>query len=81
MEENVCKEATYKAVFKEHARALRNFLYYKSGNLSVSEDLVQDTFLKLWENCSKVTPQKAKSYLFTIANNLFLNSIKHQKVV
>jgi len=25
--------------------------------------------------------QKAKSYLFTIANNLVLNDIKHQKVV
>ncbi|MEE9373624.1 MAG: sigma-70 family RNA polymerase sigma factor [Saprospiraceae bacterium] len=81
MADNVCKEETYKSIFYTHSGHLRNFLYYKSGNLSQAEDLVQDAFIKLWENCSKVTLDKAKSYLFTIANNLFLNQVEHQKVV
>src|SRR5690606_27353910 len=37
-------------------------------------------FIKLWENCSKVAPNKAKSYVYTIANNLYLNVIKAEKV-
>lgn len=65
----------------EHAEGLRNFLYYKSGNLPQAEDLVQDAFGKLWENCEKVKPEKAKSFLFTVANNLFLNQVEHRKVV
>jgi RNA polymerase sigma-70 factor (ECF subfamily) len=78
---NVCQEETFKSVFLEHAKGLRNFLYYKTGNLQRSEDLVQDAFGKLWENCAKVTFEKARSFLFTVANNLFLNQVEHQKVV
>ena len=81
MKENVCAEKTYSAIFMEQSEKLRNFLYYKSGNLSQAEDLVQDAFRKLWENCAKVAPEKARSFLFTVANNLFLNQVEHQKVV
>jgi RNA polymerase sigma-70 factor (ECF subfamily) len=65
----------------EHAEQLRNFLYYKCGDLSRAEDLTQEAFVRLWDNCSKVKVGKAKSFLFTVANNLFLNEAKHQKVV
>ena len=37
--------------------------------------------MKLWDNCKDVTLSKAKSFLFTVANNMVLNDIKHQKVV
>lgn len=78
---NVCQEKTFHSIFIEQAERLRNFIYYKTGNLQQAEDLVQDAFGKLWENCAKVTLDKAKSYLFTVANNLFLNQVAHQKVV
>lgn len=55
-------------------------MYYKSGNGEHSLDLVQEAFVKVFENCGKVQFSKAKSYLFTTANNLFLNTVKHQKV-
>lgn len=80
-QESICEERTFKSVFMKHAEGLRNFMYYKTGNLAQAEDLVQDAFGKLWENCSKVSFGKAKSYLFTVANNLFLNQVEHQKVV
>ncbi|MEN0051740.1 MAG: sigma-70 family RNA polymerase sigma factor [Bacteroidota bacterium] len=81
MPKGVCEEQVFKSIFLQQAKPLRNFLYYKSGKLKQAEDWVQDAFSKLWENCAKVQPDKAKSYLFTIANNLFLNEVAHQKVV
>jgi len=60
---------------------LKRFLYFKCGNEKKAEDVMQDAFVKLWENCKKVTPAKAKSYLYTVANNLFLNEVAHDKVV
>jgi len=42
---------------------------------------VQEAFIKLWNNCKSVPPEKAKSFLFTIINNSTLNDIKHRKVV
>ncbi len=55
-------------------------MFFKAKDRDASYDLVQEAFLKLWQNCSKVTPEKAKSYVFTIANNLFLNTVAHKKV-
>jgi len=67
--------------FKAHSKPLRNFLLYKFGNQEKAEDMAQDAFIKLWQNCSSVPIEKAKSYLYTIANNSSLNEIAHQKVV
>lgn len=76
-----CDEIIFSNFFKKHAKSLRNFLFYKYGNKDQAEDLVQEAFIKLWQNCASVPIEKAKSYLFTIANNSSLNEIKHQKVV
>lgn len=77
----VCRESIYNKVFVAHSKNLYNFLFYKFGSAFNPEDKVQEAFVKLWENCHKVTEEKAKSYLFTIANNLTLNAYAHQKVV
>ena len=76
-----CDEIIFSNFFKKHAKSLRNFLFYKYGNKDQAEDLVQEAFIKLWQNCASVPIEKAKSYLYTIANNSSLNEIKHQKVV
>lgn len=79
--DNVCNESIFSAVFSKYSKGLHDFLYYKFGESFNPKDKVQDAFIKLWQNCSKVSPNKAKSYLFTIANNLMLNEAAHQKVV
>lgn len=79
--EDVCAEPVYQKIFREHAKNLRNFIYYKSGDGDKAADIVQEAFVKLWQKCSTVPPEKAKSFLFTVANNLFLNDVAHQKVV
>ena len=81
LHENICEENLFNALFKKHSQDLNNFLYYKFGERLNPKDKTQEAFIKLWENCQKVTPEKAKSFLFTIGNNLMLNEAKHQKVV
>ena len=80
-ESNTCDEIVFSSFFKSHVKALRNFLLYKFGNSDQAEDLAQEAFVKLWQNCASVPIEKAKSYLYTIANNSSLNEIAHQKVV
>lgn len=77
---DVCEEKTYHALYREHAPSLFRFLVYKSGDEARARDTVQDSFLKLWERCKEVLPEKAKSFLFTLANNAFLNEVRHEKV-
>lgn len=78
---SVCEQKNYELLFNNHSESLRNFIYYKCGDLQQAEDIVQDSFVKLWKNCAKVVFEKAKSYLYTIAKNAFLNEVAHKKVV
>jgi RNA polymerase sigma-70 factor (ECF subfamily) len=78
---NICDEVVFSSFFKTHIKPLRNFLYYKFGNKDQADDMAQEAFIKLWQNCASVPIEKAKSYLYTISNNNSLNQIAHQKVV
>lgn len=80
-EENLCEEKTFNAFYLKHVEAASNFAFYKCGEKAASLDYVQDAFQKIWENCSKIDFNKAKTYLFTTINNLFLNVVRHKKVV
>jgi RNA polymerase sigma-70 factor (family 1) len=59
---------------------VRNFIYYKTGDMQVAEDIVQDTFLKVWVKREDIKIETVKSLLYKIAGNLFLNMIEHNKV-
>ena len=78
---SVCQEDIFENLHKKHAKDLHDFIYYKYGSKNDPADKVQNAFLKLWENCKDIVPEKAKSFLFTVANNLSINSFNHQKVV
>lgn len=78
---SLCNEIYFNEFYTGHIQSASNFAYYKSGDKNTSLDLAQEAFIKIWENCAKIDFSKAKSYLFTVINNLFLNKIKHEKVV
>lgn len=77
----ICDENIFSKFFKDNVKSIRNYLYFKYGNEEQSNDMAQEAFIKLWENCADVPPEKAKSFLYTVANNATLNQIAHQKVV
>jgi len=79
--DHICEESTFEVLFKTHAKDLHDFLYYKYGSENNPSDLVQEAFAKLWDNCKKVTFEKAKSFLFTVANNQMLNELSKKKTV
>lgn len=81
LQEDICKEHIFSSIYKKYLKDLYSFLYYKYGERLNPKDKAQEAFIKLWENCKKVSPQSAKSFLFTTANNMMLNEVKHQKVV
>lgn len=79
-QDNVCEDTVFSSLFSTHSKTIYNYIYYKYGNQEKAYDAVQEAFVKLWENCSKVTPSKAKSYVYTVANNMYLNVLKAEKV-
>jgi RNA polymerase sigma-70 factor (ECF subfamily) len=81
LHKDICKERVFSSLYTKYSKDLHDFLYYKFGEQFNPNDKAQDAFVKLWENCKKITPSKARAFLFTVANNMVLNDIKHQKVV
>lgn len=77
----LCSESVFRSVFDSHFKLLRNFLIFRFKNIERAEDTAQNAFVILWENCAILKPEQAKSFLFTTAIRLSLNSIKHDKVV
>ena len=80
-QKSVCDQKVFNEVFDLNSESLRNYVYYQCGDLQQAEDLVQDAFIKLWNNCKKVLFEKARGFLFAVAKNAFYNQVEHQKVV
>ena len=78
---SVCDEQVYDQLYREHAEKICYFLYYRYGDMEKAQDIVQDSFAKLWINCSKIIFGAAKSFLYKIANNASINDTIHQKTV
>lgn len=75
----ICDPNIFKNTFSKWNSALQAFIQSKGLNREESADLCQDAFVKLWQNCAKVEEEKAKSYLFTVANNLFIDQYRKAK--
>jgi len=78
---NICNESVFEKLYHLYAKELRNFLIYKFQDVQASEDVVQECFVKLWQNCAEVQFDKVKSFLFTVGNNAFINIKKHEQIV
>ncbi|MBG6132402.1 RNA polymerase sigma-70 factor (ECF subfamily) [Aquimarina sp. EL_43] len=81
LRKNVCDDTVFSVIYKEYSNDLFKYLYYKFGENLGPNDKMQDAFMKLLDKCKEVTPDKAKGFLFTVANNMMLNEIKHQNVI
>lgn len=69
----------FKEVFDKNYDYVRNYLYYLSGDIELAEDLVQDTFIQLWERRDKIKDETIRPFLFSVAKNAFLKSIRRNK--
>lgn len=69
-------EQEYNHTVKTISHRLYGFIYKSLRDEEDSNDIVQESFMKLWENRSKVEEEKAKSWLFTTAHNAMINFIK-----
>lgn len=68
-------------LFDQMYLPVKNYVYYKSGDMEVAEDVTQDAFVKVWEKRAEIKKETVRSLLYTIAGNLCKNKFEHQQVV
>lgn len=66
-------------LYRAEAPALRRFALFLSGNAATADDLVAETFIRLWTARERVDLATVRGYLFTIARNLFLQQVRGRK--
>jgi RNA polymerase sigma factor (sigma-70 family) len=68
----------YNLIVKQYADRLYRFILKNIRDEERANDLVQDSFEKLWRNCSDISFLKAKSYLFSIGHNTMVDMIRKE---
>lgn len=71
--------AEYNLCVEDYADSIYRFIKKNLRDEHRSEDIVQDTFAKMWEKHESVNFEKAKSYLYTTAYHTMLDIIKKEK--
>ncbi len=73
---------SFDQLFHQYFHRLSAFCYQYISDVAIAEDLVQDTFISLWDKRADFDhPLALKSFLYTTVRNKCLNHIKHQLVV
>lgn len=80
MQESVCQEDTYNALYHAHFKSVRNYVYYKCGDMDQAQDIAQESFIRLWQKCAEVIFEKVTGFVHTVANRLFLDQLRSEKV-
>lgn len=57
----------YNQAVKDHTKSIARFLHKSLRDEEAVNDIVQDCYLKLWQNRAKVNPEKIKPWLFSVA--------------
>jgi len=73
--------AKFRSIFDQYYESIRSFAYYKTGDVDLADDIVQEVFLKLWTHLNNIKGETVKALLYTIASNTIKNHFKHQTVV
>jgi len=71
--------AAFQALYERHRRSVFNFLLRSLGDRRTAEDLLQETFLRVFAHREEYRPTAAfRTWLFTIARNLLIDQLRQQ---
>lgn len=74
-------EQTFRPFYERTARPLWSYLYRASGNATLADDLVQESYYRfLRVRFPEMDQEYMKNYLFRIATNLLRDHWRHAKV-
>lgn len=69
----------YNKCVNNYADSVYRFILKNIGDRERARDIVQDSFMRMWERSAEVAFEKAKSYLFTTAYHTMIDMIRKDK--
>jgi RNA polymerase sigma-70 factor (ECF subfamily) len=69
----------YNQLIDNHSNGLYRFILKHIKDEAVAQDIVQDTFEKVWIKVNDISYEKSKSYLYTVAHRKLIDYTRKQK--
>ena len=69
----------FSTLYRAYARDVHRFALFLSGDAALADDIVSETFMRMWNARARVELTTVKAYLFAVARNLFLQHRRQAK--
>lgn len=66
----------FHSLYQSYAPQVQRFALYLSGDAALADDITSETFVRAWTSRGKIREATVKSYLFTIARNLYRDHLR-----
>lgn len=76
---DICEKENFKRMFLKYHGDLERFLISRGNSTSDALDIIQESFLRLWEKCKEVSESSLKSFLFTTSERIFIDRYRKEK--
>ncbi len=73
------EKSIFNKIYNQYGHEIRRHIYYRSGDEEISNDITQETFIKIWQNNYTYHESKIRALLYKIAIELFLDYLRKQK--
>ncbi len=74
-------EDQYNQCVEQHADSVYRFVLKNIKDKDKAEDIVQDAFERMWRYKDGINPEKGKSYLFTTAYHVLIDTVRKEKPI
>jgi RNA polymerase sigma-70 factor, ECF subfamily len=69
----------FEELYVAYSPDVYRFANWLCGNSNDAEDITSETFVRAWINFNTIRTETLKAYLFTIARNIYLESLRKKK--
>jgi len=69
----------FNELYDLYANEVYKFAYWLSGDRFEAEDITSETFVRVWIRFNSIRTETLKAYLFTIARNIYLKTLRKGK--
>ncbi len=70
----------FKLLFDTYFDAIKNYLFYRLGDVDIATDITQDVFVRVWEKQMNLDMNNAKYMLYKIARDMLVSKYRRLEV-
>ncbi len=67
---------TFHEIYSRYSRDVYRFAHWLSGSPAEADDIMAETFVRLWTSDSEIRFESVKAYLLAIARNIYLKGTR-----